>query len=355
MSFPIPDRYEILKLGPTGGQASIVYAKDKWLDRDVIMKAALPGVPYEAAKEVKSLAAVNSKHVVAIYDAIRSDGKIMAIVEESVEGETLSKSFPATVPFNTKLQLLHQIACGISDMHRVGCIHRDITPNNMKVRADGLLKIFDLGITTILEDGDTTQIGKGTRGYKAPELDRPGAKTVTKKADIYSLGVIAHQMLSNGVLAPQFTSSRPADPVAGGVSFDSFLGKGKHLAAVLKACISSEPTVRPDIEAVQEAIMAEVLRDRHEAKIVVKTGTHTLNSQNQAVRIDDQSQNNIVIRYTGTRFKIESFVGDVFVNNTPVQVGQILKGAMVITLGLSSQGSNRLFATFDISNPEITV
>jgi serine/threonine-protein kinase len=355
MSFPIPSRYKIVKMGPVGGQASIVYAKDEWLNRDVVMKAALPNAPYEAAQEVRSLAAVNSKHVVAIYDAIWDQGKIVAVVEESVEGELLSRKFPATTPLKTKLHLLYQIACGVADMHKIGCVHRDLTPNNMKVRSDGLLKIFDLGITTILEDGDTTQIGKGTRGYKAPELDLPGRKTVTNKADIYSLGVIAHQMLSDGRLAPQFTSSRPADPTAGGVTFDEFQQVGKHLKRIFNECISSAPDMRPSIKAVCEAIIAEILRDQHEAKIAVRTGTFTLNAQNKAVKIDDQSGNYVVIRYTGTRFKIDSFSGAVYVNNVPVEAGQVLQGAMVITLGLSSQGSSRLFATFDISNPEISV
>src|SRR5882672_10695000 len=96
VQFEIPDRYELKKMGPMGGQASLFHARDKWLERDVILKAGLPGAFYDVAAEVRSLAAVNSKHVVALYDTIRDKkGNIAAIVEEDVDSVMLDAKFSA--------------------------------------------------------------------------------------------------------------------------------------------------------------------------------------------------------------------------------------------------------------------
>ncbi|EOX4326542.1 hypothetical protein ACPF35_000728 [Vibrio cholerae] len=75
-----------------------------------------------------------------------------------------------------------------------------------------------------------------------------------------------------------------------------------------------------------------------------------LNSQNRKAKINSSVGAEISIEYDGYDFKVVTYVGDVSVNNEPVNIGYVMPGASVITLG---SGSNRGFVTFDISNPEV--
>ncbi|MGA2016083.1 MAG: protein kinase [Opitutaceae bacterium] len=350
----IPDRYDLTRMGPMGGQASVFYARDKWLDRDVVMKAGLPGASYDVAAEVRSLAAVNSKHVVALYDTIQdAKGVIAAIVEESVDGQSLRERLTAGLPVAEKLRLLYQIACGVTDIHSVGRIHRDLKPNNMKVRPDGLLKIFDLGISTNLADGDETQIGKGSRGYKAPELFGSPPMKVSTKCDSYSIGVIAHQLLSDGRLAHGFLKE-PPDPQTDGINFELLTGTGTELTTVLDASLASDSRLRPEAAEIRDSLASEIVRDMHRAVIVSAGQPFVLDSTNRTVRVGN-SGNDITVEYDGTAFVIRALTGDVYVNNRTMRIGDKLNGAMVITLGAPAIGAARRFVTFDISHPEILV
>ena len=350
----IPDRYELKKMGPMGGQASVFYARDKWLDRNVVLKAGLPGSNYDVVSEVRSLAAVNSKHVVAIYDTLQDkSGKIAAIVEEDVEGVMLDAKFAANLGLTDKLRLIYQIACGMNDINAAGRIHRDLKPNNMKVRADGLLKIFDFGISTVLADGDETLIGKGTRGYKAPELFGPAPMKVSSKCDSYSLGVIAHQFLSGGVMDNAFLH-RPPAPEVHGITFQKLTGSGKRVTKILDACLATNPLTRPEASEIRDALAAEIVRERHRAVMVSNGNQYVMDAANRIAKVGDAG-NEITVEYTGTRFVVRVVIGDVYVNNRTMTAGDKLNGAMVITLGAPAMRAGRTFITFDISHPEILV
>lgn len=355
MTLQIPDRYELRKLGPSGGQASIAYFRDKWLERNVVMKTPLmPGAGYDVAAEVRSLAAVQSKHVVGVFDTIRDKyGNIEAIVEEDVEGQLLSAEMATGMNMGRKLSLLYQIACGVADMHRAGRIHRDLKPNNMKVRPDGLLKIFDFGISTILADGDQTQIGKGTRGFRAPELSGKPPITVTDRCDCYSFGVIAHQLFADGNLATAFLN-KPPSPLATGISFTHIAGISRRLREILSSCLEVDPSTRPCAVELRDAIASEIVKNRHRAVISTGAQQFVVNAANPAVKVGEAGCE-ITIEYNGTRFVVKAVTGAVFINNGACLVGQELSGAMVITLGAPTSGANRRFVTFDISHPEILV
>src|SRR5688572_27072930 len=123
-----PDRYEWIKLGPVGGQASIAHYRDKWLDRKVLLKA-----PFEfdgdITEELRALAGIRSKHVVLVFDTIKSEtGKIEAIIQEEVPGSHLDDCLRSVMNFAQKLRLLYQIAVGVSDIHRSKLVHRDLKP-----------------------------------------------------------------------------------------------------------------------------------------------------------------------------------------------------------------------------------
>jgi eukaryotic-like serine/threonine-protein kinase len=120
------------------------------------------------------------------------------IVMEYVEGETLAELMARAAPVPTKraVELLLQVCAGLEHAHAAGLVHRDIKPQNLLVRADGVLKIADFGIARALQATQLTQAGTvlGTAAYLAPE--QAAGELVTPAADIYSLGAVAYELLT---------------------------------------------------------------------------------------------------------------------------------------------------------------
>src|SRR5439155_1289086 len=115
----------------------------------------------------------------------------IGIVQEYVPGDDVRKLAKTWMPTPADyLHKLYQIASGIADIHAVGQIHRDIKPINMKVDAEGLVKIFDFGLSREHTADKAHTFGfKGTRGYAAPELYGDGDRPFTPAVDTYAFGV----------------------------------------------------------------------------------------------------------------------------------------------------------------------
>lgn len=103
------------------------------------------------------------------------------------------------LPLEDISYLMRQVASAVDHAHRLDIIHRDIKPSNIMVDQDGLAFLTDFGIarlTSSSSDGLTqTGFAVGTPGYMAPEQGM-GLETIDFRADIYSLGVLVHQMLT---------------------------------------------------------------------------------------------------------------------------------------------------------------
>jgi hypothetical protein len=94
-----------------------------------------------------------------------------------------------------KLSILQQIANGLQHAHENGIVHRDLKPSNFFVLRNGVVKVLDFGVAKIGE-GELTRAGTvfGTVEYMAPEQVR--GESVGTQADIFSLGVVAYELLS---------------------------------------------------------------------------------------------------------------------------------------------------------------
>src|SRR4051812_23233317 len=188
----------------TGGMGRVVRARDLKLDRFVALKVLRPGL-HDAkqlqrfAQEARAAGALNHPNIVTVFDAGEHDNEPY-IVQELLQGATLRailRKGPLTCERAAELAL--QFAHGLSAAHQHGIVHRDLKPENLFVTDDGRLKILDFGIAKLLGTDTpavTTDTGAvvGSVGYMSPEQLR--AQRVDHRSDIFTFGVILHEMLS---------------------------------------------------------------------------------------------------------------------------------------------------------------
>ncbi|MDH3528896.1 MAG: protein kinase [Acidobacteriota bacterium] len=205
--------YRILSEIGKGGMGEVYLAEDTKLDRQVALKI----LPAEFAedkdrmsrfvREAKSASALNHPNIITIYEINKIDG-LHFISTEYIKGQTLDGYAKAkSLGLSSVLDIAIQVASALDEAHNAGIVHRDIKPDNIMVRKDGLVKILDFGIakltTTPARDGEAataiqsqTQAGMiiGTPNYMSPEQAR--GKTVDHQTDIFSFGVVFYEMLS---------------------------------------------------------------------------------------------------------------------------------------------------------------
>jgi len=193
-------KYEIVERLGGGGQAIVYKAYDPFLDRHVAVKQVAPHLATEQRfvdrfRDVaRSLARLQCEQIVTVHELIEEDGALF-VVMEFVEGHTIESTLAdAAEPIEVKaaLQIMWRIAAGLAAIHKAGIIHRDIKPGNIIIGEGLRLKITDFGVAA--RAGTPVSMRLGTTKYMAPELFA-GEKPVDGRADMYSLGIMAYEML----------------------------------------------------------------------------------------------------------------------------------------------------------------
>lgn len=169
--------------------------------------------------EARAAASLEHRNIIAVHDFGKlGDGNAWFMIMDYLDGATLSQmmaSHRAPPPLHVCLQVLAQIANGLSAAHRGGIIHRDLKPDNVFVVVRDPnpyhVVILDFGVAKLTEQlpsGAMTRTSAvvGTPAYTAAEQLRGGP--VDARVDVFSLGVIAFQMVTGGWLPFQQTSSR---------------------------------------------------------------------------------------------------------------------------------------------------
>lgn len=211
----IGSNYRIVGILGRGGFATVYRAVDDLAARTVAVKVLTPAVGGYARdlvarfeREVESLAQLKSPNTVRLFEYGRSDSGLLFIVSEYIEGEDLSELLKRKRQLGSDVvrQVLTQVLQSLAEAHRIGLLHRDIKPENIRVvDADGELKVrlLDFGIARQAQKGDAPQITKtgelvGTPRYMSPEQLR-FVDDLTPASDIYSLGIVAYEMLMGQV------------------------------------------------------------------------------------------------------------------------------------------------------------
>ncbi|MEP7127147.1 MAG: protein kinase, partial [Byssovorax sp.] len=207
------ERYTIDALLGQGGMGSVYRAHDPRLERSVALKvisdgSVSPETTGRLLREARSAAALDHPNAVAIFDVGEADGTPY-IVMELVDGHTLRGAVgQATITPEIKLGWLTDVARALAAAHRKGLVHRDVKPENVMVRGDGVVKVLDFGIArrTAGEVDPTAATSQalptltaegarlGTPLYMAPEQIRGDA--LDGRADQFSWGVLAYELLA---------------------------------------------------------------------------------------------------------------------------------------------------------------
>ena len=194
--------YRIVSKIGRGGSA-IVYLAERENDKQqVVLKIlnATAGMDeillQRFVQEFDIISSIDHPNVVKIYDRGFSDRQAYLAMEYFPNG-SLAELIPQGLSGRQALSLLAQAAGALREVHTRGVIHRDIKPGNLMARADGSIVLADFGIAKRLgNDLGHTRHGElyGTPYYVSPEQIE--GSPATMQSDIYSLGIIFHEMLT---------------------------------------------------------------------------------------------------------------------------------------------------------------
>src|SRR5437867_4316957 len=150
-------RYEIRSKIGAGGMGEVYLAQDTKLDRKVALKilpadvAAHPDRMRRFVQEAKAASALNHPNIITIYEIDETDSGHF-IATEFIDGETLRERLrSAPMKLGEVLDVAAQIASALSAAHAVGIVHRDVKPENVMLRRDGIVKVLDFGLAKLTE------------------------------------------------------------------------------------------------------------------------------------------------------------------------------------------------------------
>jgi len=202
-------RYRVERRIGEGGMAQVYLGHDLLLNRAVAIKVLRPQFAHDAAfrtrfeREAQAAAGFTHPNIIDVYD-VGDHEATPYIVMEYVRGETLEAIVEAEGPFaaDDVAALLEQVCAALDYAHDRGLVHRDVKPHNILVDGQGLAKVVDFGIAKGLADSSLTDAGTGlgTVGYISPE--QASGLMATPASDIYSVAVVAFQMLTQELPFP---------------------------------------------------------------------------------------------------------------------------------------------------------
>jgi serine/threonine-protein kinase len=212
----IAGKYRIEGMLGAGGMGLVLSARHLELDQPVAIKMlrdeALkdPDSRARFAREAKATVRLKSEHVARVFDVGTTDDGLPYLVMELLEGVDLATMLEERGPLSVDEAVAYILqACeAVAEAHAIGIVHRDLKPRNVFVTTsvDGkpLVKVLDFGISKIIHHtaGDTEDMAltktkdvMGSPSYMAPEQLR-AAKHADERSDIWSLGVIAFELVT---------------------------------------------------------------------------------------------------------------------------------------------------------------
>ncbi len=225
--FPHPgevfeEKYKVEAILGSGGFARVYRAVELGLDRKVALKILRPRIDDDQShserdsyletvmqrfqREARMLSQLRASNTITMHHYGKTDGGLLYMVLEYIDGLSLAELMRAGKPLPPKrvATIVEQVLKSLHEAHLMGMLHRDLKPANIMIyehlgNRDNV-KLLDFGIAKLVKDanvdkdltGDGTLVG--TPRYMAPEQIR-GERDVGPGADVYSLGLVAYELL----------------------------------------------------------------------------------------------------------------------------------------------------------------
>jgi serine/threonine-protein kinase len=208
------DKYQVQELLGEGGMGLVYRARHLHLKQDVALKFLRPALVErpEAVerflREARAMAQLRSEHVARVMDVAKLESGVPYLVMEFLHGSDLHTVLDqGPLSIEDAIDYVVQACEAVAEAHLLGIIHRDLKPSNLFLtrRRDhsALIKVLDFGISKIPLDEDdelgpvvtATNSVVGSPRYMSPEQIR-SAKKVDSRADIWSLGIVLHELVS---------------------------------------------------------------------------------------------------------------------------------------------------------------
>ena len=253
-----------------GGMGVVYRARDERLQRRVAIKVLPPELAFSSeirarfTREAQTAARLSHPHIVPIHDVGEGQG-IVYFVMGLIEGESLAARIRrrGRVPAEETRRIIRETADALSAAHALSIIHRDIKPDNILLEGTrGRVMVTDFGIAKALSaaSGSTlTSAGMaiGTPAYMSPE-QAAGEREIDGRSDLYSVGIVAYQMLSGelpfnaptvaGILMKQITETAP-------LLHEKYPDVPEDLSLAVARCLEKDPANRwPSADALRRSL-----------------------------------------------------------------------------------------------------
>jgi serine/threonine-protein kinase len=200
------DKYELLERVGQGGMAIVYRGIDRQLKRVVAIKVLHKHLAdYQEARdrferEAQAVAKLRHENILEIFDYSGADDAEAAggsyIVTEFIDGQTLKQRItdrPIGFP-EIGAMIVLQVCRALAHAHHAGILHRDVKPENIMIRSDGVVKLMDFGISHMVDLERLTVTGQllGSPAYMAPE--HVEGRPLDFRTDVFAVGIVLYQL-----------------------------------------------------------------------------------------------------------------------------------------------------------------
>jgi predicted ATPase len=216
-------------------------------------------------REARAASALNHPNIVIIHEVGATDAGDPYIVQEFITGRTLRSLLADGLAVNMIAEVGRQVARALRAAHAAGITHRDVKPENVMLRDDGLVKVLDFGLARLQEEAtggatgslQATQAGLmlGTPAYMSPE--QAAGSGAGPAADIFALGVLLYEMVAG---QPPFTGPTAISIIARLLSEEPVAlhsmraDTPRPLSDLVHQMLRKDPALRPAAADVEELL-----------------------------------------------------------------------------------------------------
>lgn len=210
--------YNIIRVLGEGGMSRVYLGEEPTTHQQVAIKELLPNLAHSKdlrerfRREAQIMAKLDHPNIVKLLK-FEETATSFYLIMEYVDGMDLEqhiKEVTGPISEPKAIEIMSTLLDAFGYAHEKGVVHRDIKPANIIITRDGKVKVLDFGIAKIVDENASGRTQTGTRigtvAYMSPEQVN-AAPDIDLRTDIYSLGVMLHQMITGKAAYDTSTSS----------------------------------------------------------------------------------------------------------------------------------------------------